>query len=246
MKILLVENELNIREALKKMLTLILPDSIIVGETGYIQEAKQLIINLQPDIILLDIELEDGTGFELLESLEFSDFKVVFTTAYNQYAIKAFKFSAVDYLLKPIDPSDLKNTIEKITSIINNEKQQLALIETLRENLSQKNKKIVLKTSDFTHFISLDEIIRLEADGSYTLFITESKKIIVSKNLKYYEELLGGYFIRCHQSHIVNPTRIKSLDKKDNIIMLNGDTIPISSRKKSTTLQLINKAQRGL
>ena len=143
--------------------------------------------------------------------------------------------------MKPIDPSELKETFEKLNSLIENETEQLNLIETLKENIENENKKIVIKTSNYTHFIKLNELIRLEADGAYTDFITETNKIISSKNIKFYEELLDETFIRCHQSHIVNSRKIISIDKNDFLLMSNDEKVPVSSRKKSATLQLIKE-----
>lgn len=235
-KTLIIEDEKNTLEVLKKMLRFVNTDLKIVGETGFVKEATTLIRNLQPQLVFMDIELEDGTGFDVLKNIEKPNFKVIFTTAYNQYAIKAFKFSAVDYLLKPIDPEELQNAVERAISSINEK-------ENYQELLAQINQKatnnIVLKTAKQRHIIPLKSIIRLEADGAYTIFITETKRLIISKNLKYYQELLGKDFIRCHQSHLVQKQCVKSIDNNHNLHLSNGEIIPISRRNKTEILEML-------
>lgn len=239
-KTIIIEDEINVREALKKMLNLIDPEIQIAGESGYVSEAIQLINAIKPDLIFMDIELEDGTGFDVLTQLTHKRSKIIFTTAYNQYAINAFKYSAVDYLLKPIDPFELQEATLRARTLINNDIEHQELLSILKNNLENKNHKIVLKTTEQRYVIFVSDIIHLEADGAYTLFITKNTKIIVSKNLKYYEGLLdSSIFLRCHQSHLVNKTHIKGITKNDELLMSNSDLVSISTRKKSEIVKLI-------
>ena len=239
-KTIIIEDEVNVREGLKKMLKIIAPTLEIIGETAYVKDAIMLIKTYKPSLIFLDVELEDGTGFDILNGLENLDFNVIFTTAYNQYAIKAFKYSAIDYLLKPIDPSELQLAIERALDTIKNKNEHLELLQVLQENQKNNNQKIVLKTTEQRYIIKTNDIIRLEADGAYTLFVTENNKIIVSKNLKYYQNILDSKFIRCHQSHLINKKYVKGI-KNTTIIMSNDDLVPIATRKKVEIINLISQ-----
>lgn len=239
-KTLIIEDEVNVRNGLKKMLTIIAPNIELVGETAYVSDAIKLIKALKPKLIFLDIELEDGTGFDILNQLEEIDFNIIFTTAYNQYAVKAFKYSAIDYLLKPIDPFELKESINRVTRKINKSIEHQELIKVLQENFNNpSDSKIILNTTEQRYIVYTKDIIRLEADGAYTLFVTTSNNIIISKNLKYYQNLLDDNFIRCHQSHLINKEHIKGV-KGLHVVMNNANLVPISTRKKSEIIKLID------
>ena len=240
-KTILIEDELNARAGLHKMLKILSPTIKIIGETGFVNEAVRLIKIEKPDLVFMDVELENGTGFDILKQLSTIDFKIIFTTAFSQYAINAFKFSAIDYLLKPINPTELEDAIKRSISSITNDKEHKKLIAVLKNNIEKKEQKIVLKTTEQRHVIFVKDIIHLEADGAYTNFITTTKKIIVSKNIKYYQDLLGDSFIRCHQSHLINSTHIMGIDKNGFLQVSNNDLIPISTRKKTEILQLMHK-----
>ena len=240
-KTLLIEDELNVRSALKKMLQIIEPTIEIIGETGYVTEALEIINNKSPDLVFLDIELEDGTGFDLLRQLGKINLKIIFTTAYSHYAINAFKYSAIDYLLKPIDPEELKNAMIRVIKDLNNQKEHQELLSVLKNNIVKSEQKIVLNTAKTRYIISVKDIIRLEADGAYTLFITIDQKIIISKNLKYYQDLLPNDFVRCHQSHLINTKYIVAIEKNDKLKLSNADLVPIAIRKKAEIIDLISK-----
>lgn len=225
MKAILVEDEINAQNALRKMLQLVAPKIEILAVFESIEETVLFLNNNVIDFLFLDIKLKDGSGFELLQKLENHDFSLIFTTAFNDFAIKAFKFNAIDYLLKPIDPTELKEAIERAENF--RKSNPIVSIENFASN-----QKIVLKTSDKNHIVPVSSIIRLEADGAYTLFVTENQKILISKNIKFYEELLSDYnFIRCHQSHLVSISKISEL-KNMTLKMINNDVVPISFRKK--------------
>ena len=233
----IIEDEKNAREGLKKMLAIIAPDCLLVGESGLVKESIQMIKEMQPELVFMDIKLEDGNSFQILNELNNINFKIIFTTAYNQYAIKAFKFSATDYLLKPIDPNELKVAIEKSILNLKKEKHHKELIDLLKHNIQGKEEKIILKTTEQQYILFINEIIRLEADAAYTIFYTKKEKIIVSKNLKHYQDLLGDEFIRCHQSHLINTNYIVSIHKNESLQLSNGELIPIASRKKKEILK---------
>ncbi len=236
---LIIEDEQNAREALKKMLNLTQPKLKIIGEVTRIEEALDFLNNNQVELVFLDIELEDGTAFEFLEQLNDVNFKIIFTTAYNQFAIKAFKYSAIDYLLKPIDPFELKGAVEKSMELIQNEEEYKKLINVVKNNMHQSPKKIALKTAEQTFVFLVNDIVRLEAEGAYTHFITTNQKVIISKNIKHYQSLLDETFIRCHQSHLVNSKHILSIEKGDFLKMSNEDLVPISTRRKAEIKQFI-------
>ena len=241
MKVVIIEDEFNAQAALKKMLKLIDHTIEIIGEYGHVKMATEQLQAKKPDLVFMDIQLEDGTGFDILEGLDEIDFKVIFTTAFNEFAVNAFKFSAIDYLLKPIDPMELKNAIKRATDSISLQQEHRKLLKVLKENLETEERKIVLKTTDQRFIIPVKNIIHLKANGAYTTFFTIDKKIIVSKNIKYYQELLDERFVRCHQSHLVNMKQVVGL-YKGSLKMSNETLVPISTRKKTEILQLIENS----
>ena len=243
---IIIDDEIKSRETLNGMLSRYCKNVEIVAEAdGYTTGISQ-IKKHQPDVIFLDIQMLDGSGFKLLEDVGEINFEVIFTTAFDQYAIRAIKYSALDYLLKPVLPEDLINAVEKV------EKKHKNIgkgpnIEFLLENLKNKSndpKKIILSTSDGMHVIEIDDIIRCESDDYYTIFFLKSgKKIMVSKTLKENEELLSAHnFIRPHKSHLVNVKYIKSFLKVDggSIVMSDGSEIPVSRRKREAIVDLLN------
>ena len=246
MKILLVDNEKEVRELLKDMITAIAPDIFQLEEAEGVMSGIQKINSFKPDIVFLDVEMNDGSGFDLLRQIPNPGFQLIFTTAHNKYAIQAFKFSAIDYLLKPIDPVELKNSLQRATLNINNLsiQQQLSI---LMQQISDKNvteRQIVIKDIDKTYFIKMNDILYCEAEGSYTKFyITNSEPVFVSRNLHFYEELLApAGFFRTHHSCLVNPNKIKIYDRKTDsgtLILEGGYTVPVSQRKKDIVLQVL-------
>ncbi len=219
----------------------------IVGTAGTVEEAIVLIANTQPQIVLLDIHLSDGTGFDLIQRLFPINFKIIFITAHEQFAIKAFKFSALDYILKPFDDDDLVNAINRASSQVTKENTDLT-IEALLSNIkigSKDVKKIVLKTNDSIYVVRINEIIRLESDGAYTqFFFHDRQKVLVSKNLKEFEDILCDYgFFRIHQSHLINTEYLIRYQKGDGgfVIMKDGSMPPVSVRKKELLIDYLNQ-----
>ncbi len=237
MKTLIVEDEIDARKVLKFLLNQYFPNIDIIGEVASVSKARNIILNEKPELVFLDVRLEDGSGFDILENLEKIDFQIIFTTAYDNYAIKAIKFAATDYLLKPINPVEFKTAVEKAITKI----QQFAGYLKNEQN-TKDNQTISVKTSQQTYFVSIKDIIRLEADGSYTSIVTKDGQIIASKNLKFYEKILPeDFFIRTHQSHLVNKKCIKSIDKNGMLKLSNNDLVPISFRKKSVVRNFLKK-----
>ena len=189
--------------------------------------------------MFLDIQMPDGTGFDLLEIIGETNFKLIFTTASDEFAIKAFKFSAIDYLLKPIDPDDLMRAVEKVEQ----QQQPTSRLDLLKENLNHP-KKIALNTVDKIHIVDIENVIRLQSDINYTkFFFKDGSKLIVTKTLKEFDKMLSDHhFIRIHQSHLVNVNMIKEFIKQNGeVILTDGTKIPVSTRKKSTLMDMISK-----
>jgi two-component system LytT family response regulator len=190
--------------------------------------------------LLFDIELEDGVSVEKLKSFDNIDFQIIFITSYKKYAIDAIKVSAVDYLLKPIDPQELKSAVDKALKRLNSEKEHLTLKE-LEKQQEESRKRIVIKTSDNTYYLYPEDIIVLEAEGAYTSVVTSERRILTSRNLRHYESLFEPYnFARSHQKYLVNLDHVKSVDSNYDIILTNGHKAKISTRRRSEILKKLN------
>lgn len=245
MKILIIDNEELLRSGLKELINNCSDHLPLIEEADGVASGLQKVNQFRPDIVFLDIEMEDGTGFDLLSKISNPGFQLIFTTAHNQYAIQAFKFSAIDYLLKPIDPEELQKSLDKATANINKSdlSRQLAVMMQQLAAKPEGEKKIVLKDIESTYFIKVNDILFCEAEGTYTKFyFTNNDPILVSKNLKEYEAILEPLgFLRTHHSYLANPTKIKMYDKTDGgaLILEGGHSIPVSQRKKDTILSLL-------
>jgi two-component system LytT family response regulator len=227
------------------MIKAILPATYQHDEADGVATGLQKINSFKPDIVFLDVEMGDGTGFDLMNKIPSPSFQLVFTTAHNKYAIQAFKCSAIDYLLKPIDIDELENSLQKAATNISNNSlsRQIAVLMQQLTTKDAGEKQIVLKDSEASYFVKVTDILYCEAEGSYTKFYFNSEKpIIISKNLSTYEELLGPHgFIRSHHSYLVNPSHIKMYDKTDGgtLVLDTGHTVPISHRKKDYVINLL-------
>jgi len=241
---IVIDDEVQARETILNMLASYCPDVEVVATAGSVKEGIKTLKEIKTDLLLLDIKMADGTGFDLLKKLDNLDFRLIFITAFEEFAIRAIKFSAIDYILKPFDPDELINAIQKAGSLI--QKDQLSLrLGALYENLDLINtsqKKIVLKTTDSVHIVKLNEIIRCESEKNYTHFYTiQSDKITVSRTLKEYNELLSQYnFYRVHQSHLVNLDHVKRYEKMGGgkLIMDDDSEVPVSFRKKEDLMRI--------
>lgn len=237
----IIDDEIGAREAISDMIKIYCSEIEIIGEADSVLTGLQLIKQEQPDLIFLDIKMKDGTGFDLLNRVSNKEFAIVFLTAYDEYAIKAFKFSAIDYLLKPLDPDDLIKTLNKVSKYLNFEKQQLSQLINNLNSIKKESKKMVLKTMESIFLINIPDIIRCEATGNYTRFILKNQKpVLVSKTLKEYDELLKEYhFFRVHQSHLVNLNHIIRMDKADGgtLVMVDKQSVPVSTRRKEALIK---------
>lgn len=245
MKALLVEDKEHIRKGLLRILELIDFELIIVGECESVAEATVVAKACKPDLIFLDINLTDGTGFDFLDQTEGLDFKVIFITAYEEYALQALKIGAVDYLLKPVDIDELQTALEKVSRLpLERQKQQ---IQTAKKVYSNNDDTLILSLQDSFQVIDLKELLYCESDKGYTTFyLNNGKKHLASKSLKEFEtQLLKNSFTRPHQSFMVNIKFIDKYEKSGVIHLITGKRIPVSSRKKdqfiSTFLNRNNK-----
>jgi two-component system LytT family response regulator len=239
---LIVDDETKSRLTLSILLGKYCPTINVIGEASTVEEGVCQIEKLDPDLLFLDVQLKDGTGFDILSRLKDVRGKIVFTTAFNQYAIQAFKFSAFDYLLKPIDPDQLISLAERLEkkSPSTEVTQQLQI---LSENKNQIT-KIALNSTHGIYYISIDDIIRCEADSNYTsFFLKDATKIVVAKSLKEYEEMLSGInFFRVHKSHLVNLHYVKMYDNHSGKVILNdGFQVEVARRRKDALLTILVK-----
>jgi two-component system LytT family response regulator len=246
---LLIDDDANLRSGMRGLLERYAPDFQIIGEADSVESGIDALTKLKPQVVFLDIQLTDGTGFDILEQVAKrygkSSSHIVFITAHEQYAIKAFRFSALDFLLKPVDPEDLEKVIGKIREVIERN-QSHAHIDLLLENIRKKVdpfKRIALSTAEGIHLFEVADIIRCESEDNYTrFFIKGNKPLLISRTLKEYEELLAEHgFERIHQSHLINLSYLKSYIKKDGgyVVMTDGSNLPISQRKKERLQELI-------
>ena len=246
MKTIIIEDNHLARKFLTELLEEYCPNINLCGTASNIHAGRELIQKVKPELVFLDVEMPQGTGFNLLENIKNFDFQVIFTTAHEKYALQAIKYSALDYLLKPVDLDDLLQAVEKAEQ--QQPKDVSALkIQTLLQNLDTKPQnvqKLVLKDRYGMQIIKVQDIIRLEAEGSYTKFyLNNGKTLVISKSLKEYDNLLPTTdFFRSHQSHLVNMEYLERYDTRDGDIlkMIDGSEVPISRRKRD---MLIGKIQ---
>lgn len=248
LSVLIIDDEELSRDTISAIVRQYCNDATLVGEAGSMKEGLRAIRELKPDVILLDIQLGDGSGFELLRLAAPIQSFVIFITAYEEYAIRAFKTAALDYLLKPVDIAELQSALHKAKE----EKQRTSLeaqLNILLSNISQasagQSRKIVLKTSDHMHILTASEIVHLEAEDNYTRFYLVDKRVIlVSKTLKEYEEILDkSLFVRIHQSHIVNMSYASRFDRRNGgfLVLKDHTTLPVSTRKKEDLISYLEQ-----
>lgn len=237
----IIDDEMPARDNIKVMLRSLFPNIEVAGEADGVVTGLKLMRSTRPDILFLDVEMQDGTGFDLLNRLEFSNFALIFLTAHSDFAIKAFKYSALDYLLKPLDPDELVTSMHKAFQYL---EQKTVAPDPASVPSEPLARRIILKTTESIYIVPVDEIIRLEASGNYTTyFLTDNRKIVVSKTLKDQEALLLPYgFFRVHQSHLINLQHINRINRADgsSVIMSDEVSVPISHRKKDDLMKTIN------
>lgn len=239
MRAVIIDDEINNIDNLKILLSRYCPDIILAGEAGNAEEGAEMIINLNPDLVFLDIQMPEKSGFDLLKSLPHHNFEVIFVTGFDQYGIQAIRFSAIDYLVKPIELTELKSAVTRAKEKIEEKKQneQLKnLLQMLMDTHKKSAHRIGLSSAKETRFVQTGQIIRCQAENNYTIFsLLNGEQIVVSRPMFEYDEILSEYgFIRCHHSHLVNRIYVKSLLKEDSgYLLLEDDSkIPISRLKK--------------
>lgn len=243
----IIEDETRFLSAFKAVLQSACPELNLVGDAGSIASAMELIKKTSPDIIFLDIQLSDGSAFDLLKQLSSGgnkNLRIIFTTGSNEFAIQAFRFSAIDYLMKPIIKDELIEAVNKAKTLIKiegAENQYKVLLENVSKTDSEK--KICLSTTNEMRICEVNNIIRCESEHNYTTFyFTNEKPLMISKTIKEYEDLLGSHgFERVHQSHLVNLKFVKSYLKKEGgfLLLTNGTEVPIARRKKDQVLEKV-------
>ncbi len=248
-KVIIIEDELESLDYLKTMLQTSCPEVEIIGIASTVQDAVDLIDSTNPDVVFMDINLPDGTGFDVLEEIDNTDFFLIFVTAYDDFALKAFRFNAIDYLLKPVDNDELIDAMNKIKHLKLN--REVVKISNLLNYIKapEKISQILVNTSDNLYVLNLHDIIYLKSESNYTRFFISdiNEEIIVSRTLKEYEEMLKEHdFIRTHNSYLVNLHWIARIVKKENVVELkNGMKVPISARKKETVVKELSRFING-
>jgi len=247
MRAVLVDDEVANLENLKILLNKHCPNIKVVASAANVEEAFTQVNLHHPDLLFLDIQMGKTTGFDLLNQLTEKTFEVVFVTAYDNYGIQAVKFAALDYLLKPVDPEELKAAVEKAEIRFRNKinGEQLNFLLSQIKKSEQSSPKIALPQQHEIRYVSVDDIVRCVADNTYTFFfLSNGDKILISKPLKEYSDLLKPQgFVRAHQSHLVNPNFVKSWLKEDGgtLLMDNGDKIPVSKPNREMVKEVLGK-----
>ena len=237
-KALIIDDELKARNVLRHYLESFVPQVSEICQADSVDNAIALLQCFQPEIVFLDVEMPHKNGFQFLLEIKEPSFNVIFTTAYNQYAIQAIRFSALDYLLKPVDPDELQSAVQRHIEKKEADQHQKLLYQNLVENINKKEVKdfkIAVPSADGFYFFMVEDILRLEADRSYThIHLANKKPFIASKTLKHFEDMLEEFnFIRTHKSHLVNPLHITRLSSDNEFVLLSdGSKVEVARRKK--------------
>lgn len=245
LKVTIIENELTSLNLLKKILQEYCDDLCFTCSAGTINDAVHCIETNSPDLVFFDIELDDGQSFEIFDKLDHKDFKVIFTTAYDQYAIKAFQYDALDYILKPYTPSQVVKAVDKARK----SKQKDTIfheLSSLLKNSNTNKRTITLATSEGLEIIQIDDIIRCQASQTYcNIFLLDDIRILISKSLSEIEKMLSfsDQFIRTHASHLVNLLHVKRVSTLDGdcIYMVNDDSVPLARRRKKDFIAALKR-----
>ncbi|MBI2968986.1 MAG: response regulator transcription factor [Bacteroidetes bacterium] len=247
LRVIIADDEGRVRSTLKNLIKLHYADAEVVAEAGNIQSSAAAIRTHRPDVVLLDIKMPGGSGFELLKMFTPPPFHIIFITAYDKYAVQAFRFSALDYLLKPVIPEELVSALTRAQRQIASENisEKIQVFMDNISGVSPGTKKIVLPGHDKIEFVSINEIVRCEADRNYTrFFLTNKAPILVSGSLIKYDEMLtpSGFF-RCHHSHLVNLFLVDRYEKRDGgtLIMKDGSKVEVATRKYGELVAALKK-----
>lgn len=245
-KTIIVDDEKGCRDTLESLLQ-DFPEIKIIATVNSIELAQEAITQLQPHLVFLDIEMPGGTGFDMLEKLNTINFDIIFTTAYDQYAIKAIKYSALDYLLKPIDPTELGEAIHRFSSKKHDQDLINDKFKTLLSNLGSENshQKIAIPDGEGLSFVKIKDIVRFQSDGSYTYLHTlgDKKPILISKPIGDYQEMLTNEtFIRVHRSHLINLEHVEKYIKGEGgvAVMIDKSKVEVSRRKKNDFIEALS------
>lgn len=246
MQAIIIDDEEFNRRNLEELLGTYCPEIEIAGTAPNAREGKLLIEGKKPALVFLDIQMPGASGFDMLDQLKPIDFEVIFVTAFDQYAIRAIRLCAIDYLLKPIDILDLQAAVNRAVVKINGQEPNLALANMIDNTQGKyQEEKIALPSSERLLFVALSEITRCQGDNNYTtVFLQNGDSVLVSKTLKEYEELLSANgFLRVHQSHLVNLSYVRSFEKQDGgyLKMADGSSVSISRQRKQKVLSLLKK-----
>lgn len=235
-KVLIIEDEYHSREFLKGIIDRDAPNLKIVGEAESITDSIRLIQELNPDILLVDIQLKDGLSFEIFDHIDSTQFKIIFITSYDHFAIKAIKLSALEYVLKPVHIPELLGAFDKATKSTENIRNSSALDSNHIQHLMIRNQNRYIR-------LLFNEIYAVVADTSYAVIYTKSKRVISSQPLSYYVDILPSTFFQCHRSAIINCDKIKSVTvgRAGNVYMEQDLTFPVSARRKTELLSIIKK-----
>ncbi len=245
-KAIIVDDELGARESLSKMIEKNCKQIEVIAKVDSMLSAFEAITNKEPDLVFLDIEMPNGNAFDLLEKFKKINFNIIFTTAYDHYAIKAIKFSAVDYILKPIDPEELITAVKRFENQSGQKNTLDKQFKTLLSNARPENKlkKVGIPDGDGLIFINLSDIVRCDSDGNYTFFIlTNGKKIIASRTLGEYEQMFADdNFFRVHRSHLINLEHVKKYIKGEGgyVVMSDNSQVEVSRRNKTDFLEKLS------
>ena len=240
MTAILIDDEEAMRNNLTRLLGKYLPQIKVIAEADGVESGLELLEEQSPNVLFLDVEMKDGTGFDLLSQFGKPNFHVIFVTGHDHYAIKAFKYSAIDYLLKPVDPTELVAAVDKVFSQLTNALNDGVANLISNQSLASRDKKILLKDNEAIYITPIKDIVRCQSDNNYTIFyLNDGRELIISKTLKEYEKLFDDQdFYRSHQSHLINLAYFDHYKKREGgqIIMQDGASIPLSSRKKDDFL----------
>ncbi|MDB2657165.1 LytTR family DNA-binding domain-containing protein [Crocinitomicaceae bacterium] len=243
-KAIIIDDIEQARTTLKQDLSEYAKDFEVIGEATGVVEGAKLLKNTRPDILFLDIQMQDGSGFDLLDLLPKVDFKIIFITASDAHAIKAFRYAAIDYLMKPIDPDELTEALKKFRESHIDESAKYELLNDRLKNHQKPNERLALHSQDKIQVVEIETIIRCESSVNYTTFFFKNGyQIVVTRTLKEFEDLLSDQgFFRVHQSHLVNTRQIKEYVKSEggHLNMKDGSLIPVSVRKRPDVMKMLD------
>jgi two-component system LytT family response regulator len=244
-KAIIIDDMEQARVTFKKDLEAYAKDVEVIAEAGGVIEGAKLLRQLKPDILFLDIQMQDGSGFDLLDVLADIPFKIIFITASDAHAIKAFRYAAIDYLLKPVDPDELVRAMDRFRQTQFNENDKYKLLNDSLKNHHKPNERLALHSQDKINIVHIADIVKCESSVNYTtFFFKDGKKLMVTRTLKDFEDLLSDQgFYRVHQSHLINTKYIKEFVKTEggHIILQDGSLVPVSTRKRPEVIKMLEE-----